>query len=357
MSLYTFIHTFQLLISPEQTNFVCATCESNLSQNAIYVHEIKQNAKNWDIFLKRDNSSNGQLNCNPMLTEEIKIEECDVDNFDNTTDTEICDLFDPSLIIDEQPIEIVDIQTQTPLTYPEILNDNAIVSTPKRKRINRSEQSLYHPKVTTEYERTCKLCNEPTFSSMRRFYIHLREQHPGEKTFTCDICGTKLTTKDLLYTHMRDRHSGGGRKHQCQFCAKLFFSVRELVGHEKIHLNVRSYVCKLCGKAFNQKTILNNHLKSKVHNADYKSLQKKSYKLVYRCELCVPSVIFKTSDERAIHKNRVHRTFECDICKNSFMAKESLDSHKLRHSDKPRKFVCTVSILMTQVFGKRTCAA
>lgn len=129
-------------------------------------------------------------------------------------------------------------------------------------------------------------------------------------------------------------------------------------GHEKLHVNARSYVCNLCGKGFNQKTILNIHLKSKAHNAEYKTIKKKPYKYynysrVYRCELCIPTIVFPTLEERAIHRNAIHKKFECDVCKNSFMAQESLDSHRLLHSNKPRPFICTVGIILIIVYNKR----
>lgn len=111
-------------------------------------------------------------------------------------------------------------------------------------------------------------------------------------------------------THMKDSPSKGGERHQ------------------KIHLNAK----------YKRK-----HTK-KIHKYRTSSTRKQ----VYRCVLCVPQIVFASSYERDTHKNFFHRNFECDVCKNSFMSQETLNSHKLRHSDEPRPFVCTVSKVFIQ---------
>lgn len=119
-------------------------------------------------------------------------------------------------------------------------------------------------------------------------------------------------------------------------------------GHEKLHVNARAYVCNLCGKGYNTKKDLNVHSKSKAHNAQYKPIKNKKYECkTYRCQQCVPSILFLSAAERALHRNAMHKTFECDVCKNTFITLESLESHKALHSDKPRSFVCTVCINLT----------
>lgn len=335
---------FQLPISDEYANFVCSSCVDNLSHYALYAQQIQKNAENWELFLKSGRDvKDCNVDFNPMTVkgiEEIKIEFCE-ESYDNvTTDADIS-------IRDalEQPSLKVEMNSDTESQQP-----TAMAASPKKRKIDHSEPRPFFVNLCTEFERTCKLCDEPTFPSLARFYKHQHQCHPGEKSFVCDICSSKFNNKSRLATHLKDRHARCGRKHQCQFCAKLFYSDREVKGHEKLHVNARSYVCNLCGKGFNQKTVLNIHLKSKAHNANYQTIKakKKPYrynsnlKKVFRCQLCVPSSVFETPEERTAHRNALHRKFECDVCKNSFMAQESLDSHKLLHSNKPRPFVCSV---------------
>lgn len=341
--------SFQLAISDEYPKYVCTVCEANLSQYAIFAQQIEQNAENWEIFLKngidvKDSDEFNQMPVNEI--EEIKIEYFD-ESYDNNvphTDTNIFpDAMEPTMVKVETYNDMVRLDNITGIVKEEL------------RKIGYNEPRPKFVSLSTEYERTCRLCDEPTFCSLTRFYKHQEQYHPKAKSFICDICNSRFKHKYRIVAHMKDRHAKWGKKYQCQFCAKLFYSDREVKGHERLHVNARSYVCNLCGKGFNQKTTLNVHLKSKAHSANYKTKPyKKKPKPIngnknnlnqrLRCNLCIPSSVFSTPEERTFHRNEVHRKFECNICKNAFMTQESLDSHKLTHSDKPRPFVCKVSI-------------
>lgn len=218
---------------------MCWGCETNLSRFALFTQQIEQNARNWEIFLK--NGSDVKDNDNELShieqiseIEEIKIEYCD-ETYDHgpDADTNIFDALETLKV--EQAIDITEESSAT----------DATVRSKRKKNENSEPRPVL---VSMEFERTCKVCDEPTFSSLARFYKHQRQHHPDQKNFICDICSSAFNNKTRLITHMKDRHARGGKKHQCQFCAKLFFSDREVKGHEMVHLNRRSYVCNLCGK-------------------------------------------------------------------------------------------------------------
>lgn len=302
-----------------------------LDQLALFIQQIEENTKNWEIFL-----SSRRMNEPTNISAEIKIEFCE----------EKCD-DDP--IADTHNQDAVDVPLKIEEIFAAPLNDVPATTRKSRKKTKRRSKLSF---VTTEFERTCKHCDEPTFSSLTRLYGHQKLMHPDIRAYSCDLCGNKFRAKDAVIRHMKERHADNGRKHQCQFCAKLFYTDREVRGHEKCHLNERSYICSLCGRGFNNKSELNTHLKSKAHNADYKA--KKYYprksptnatcKKVYRCTLCVPATIFSNPLERTDHRNMAHKIYDCDICKNSFLTIESLNSHKSLHSNKPRPHVCSVRI-------------
>lgn len=340
---------YQLPISSEYPKFVCVSCAEHLHRSARFAQQIEQNAENWETFLnshgyariqKIEQTYPGEFkDCheqlNPEVPNEIKMEICDEfgENVDNVTSCAYDVLELPFLKDDVENIS-------TPIEMP--------ASGKKRKAKRRLGRAITK-KWFTEFDRTCKHCDAPTFPSQAVFDDHQRLMHPGIKPYICDICGKGFSIKFVLTTHLRDRHSNYGRKFQCQFCAKCFYTDREVKVHEKLHLNKRRYNCHLCGKGFNTKSCLNAHLKSKLHNDAYdptlkkKYPRKKIYKKVYRCEQCIPTTVYKTSEERNHHRNVVHKIHVCDICKNSFLTPESLDRHKLLHSDKPRPYVCSVN--------------
>ncbi|KAG4072287.1 hypothetical protein HA402_004219 [Bradysia odoriphaga] len=325
---YTAITKQYLPTSDEYPKFVCRSCEINLSQLARFAQQIEENAENWEIFLSRRRMEE----CADIV-DTIKIEFCE-EECDNgpATDTHIYDALE---VAELPPIKIEEIFA-APLPA---------IDKPRKKYKRKPKPSF----VTTEFERTCQHCDEPTFKSLTRLYDHQKLMHPGIKAYSCDLCGNKFRSKDAVVRHMKERHADNGRKHQCQFCAKLFYTDREVKGHEKCHLNERSYICDFCGKGFNNKSELNAHLKSKAHNANYAMIKHKKYarnkannKIVYRCTLCVPATIYPNLEERRYHRNLVHKVFDCDVCKNSFLTIESLNSHRLLHSNKPRPHVCKV---------------
>ncbi|XP_037024330.1 zinc finger protein 2 homolog isoform X1 [Bradysia coprophila] len=340
---YNTITKQYLPTSDEYPKLVCLTCETRLNQLALFAQQIEKNAENWEIFLASGRTSTDVADtlkdcgddCKPVVeseTIEIKIEFCEGKcDIELDTDANIYDA------LDVPPVKIEEINTES-------FND--VPKAAKRKR--KKTRTLSYANSSTEFERTCKHCDAPTFSSLARMYSHQKQMHPGIKIYSCDHCGATFISKNAVISHMNERHASCGRKHQCQFCAKLFYSDREVRGHEKLHLNARSYVCNLCGKGFNQKTRLNVHLRSKAHNANYKTIKHKKYprkkqvyKKTYRCEQCVPATVHPNADELANHRNLVHKVYECNVCKNSFLTENTLNSHKLLHSTKPRPHVCS----------------
>ncbi|XP_037024329.1 zinc finger protein 718-like [Bradysia coprophila] len=328
---YITISKQYLPTSDEYPKFVCPSCEIYLGQLARFAQQIEENAENWEIFLSRRRMEE----CADIV-DGIKIE-IGEEKCDNgpVNDTYIADALEMAEL---PPMKIEEIFA-APLP--------AIDSIDKpRKKYKRKPKLSF---VTTVFERTCQHCDEPTFSSLTRLYSHQKLMHPDIRAYSCDLCGNKFRAKDAVVRHMKERHADNGRKHQCQFCAKLFYTDREVKGHEKCHLNERSYVCDFCGKGFNNKSELNAHLKSKAHNANYAMIKHKKYarnkannKTVYRCTLCVPATIWSDLEERTKHRDMAHKIFDCGVCKNSFLTIESLNSHKLLHSNKPRPHVCKV---------------
>ena len=110
--------------------------------------------------------------------------------------------------------------------------------------------------------------------------------HKGEK-FTCDVCQRSFTRKDTLTVHLNP-HTGE-RSYACTQCPKSFYTASNLKRHVKMHerksereinkfkadrkqklvdvtvpeddpsITSRTYVCKVCDKAFSKRDLLVKH--------------------------------------------------------------------------------------------------
>ena len=195
-------------------------------------------------------------------------------------------------------------------------------------------------------EYPCDLCDK-SYKCIR--YLKRHEKfHAGK--FKCEFCGVAVTTKDVLETHINNRHKG---PYPCEICGKLFSSIfavsKHKVFHGKIippkkieilkcpicekefkgkfklkeHMNCHSterpHTCDICGASFSHKTSFFTH--KKIHSEDEP----------YSCDVCGKT--FKLSQYLAIHKmTHTDITFNCTMCEKSFSSRKGLCLHKKIHT-------------------------
>ncbi|XP_035701816.1 zinc finger protein 888-like [Folsomia candida] len=91
-----------------------------------------------------------------------------------------------------------------------------------------------HNKPGVEYH--CTICDKrlKTYSGLR---YHMIAKHEEKKrpTLSCEKCEYKTWVKSKLTTHFKRMHENE-KRHQCYFCSKKFFALKDLVGHcNRIH--------------------------------------------------------------------------------------------------------------------------
>ena len=62
--------------------------------------------------------------------------------------------------------------------------------------------------------------------------------------------------------------SGSGGVEQCQLCGKQFTQRCNRIRHERQHMGIFNYRCKLCDRGFNNKDNLHGHMTT-VHGEDH----------------------------------------------------------------------------------------
>ena len=148
----------------------------------------------------------------------------------------------------------------------------------------------------------CFICNE-TFASNLEIVSHFKEAHPGKHPTICLECGKGFYFKHQLTLHSKEIHQMDPTN-TCKNCGKLFSSYAALKNHYQSAHNVEmvaDFVCKKCGKRFQNTNHLKKHLK--VH--------------------------MKTK-------------IVCDTCGKLFASEHNLNYHvKTQHDGSIKKITCT----------------
>lgn len=104
----------------------------------------------------------------------------------------------------------------------------------------------------------CLTCGDkfPTIPDMRQ---HLKFVH-NQKTFGCKFCDMMFLSSSGLLSHTKAKHKPDA-KTMCQICGQAFHNKANLEGHMNMHLGLRPFSCKKCGKSYGHSKSLMTHEK------------------------------------------------------------------------------------------------
>lgn len=118
----------------------------------------------------------------------------------------------------------------------------------------------------------------------------------------------------------------------CEICTKTLADRATLKLHIRVHLGIGLLKCDLCPKSFAKKSFLQFHMKS--HEARDFPCPK--------CDSVLNSRRALRDHTADIHKEaKTERTFMCEICSKVFNRINTLNQHRLTHSDEKR-FKCEI---------------
>lgn len=138
----------------------------------------------------------------------------------------------------------------------------------------------------------CEPCNK-IFASKFKYKIHNEYVHKKLKKMQCNLCPDKFVDYFSRQRHMEEKHG----------------------------VQLLSYKCKQCDRAFNRKYSLTCHV-NRIH------LAKKDV----QCELC-PFMCFNKSELREhMYKHGGDKSFQCSLCQKTFARKKTLTVHMRVHS-------------------------
>lgn len=200
----------------------------------------------------------------------------------------------------------------------------------------------------------CEICNR-IFDNLRLYRIHKRLHSSQIKSWSCERCGKKYSSRNLLEEHNnthigvrpyvcgscgkdfaskytfkahKKTHEARERNFSCSTCDKTFLSAQNLIQHEKTHSESKDYVCHSCGKGFG--SLRNLEVHSVVHSG-YKP---------FICNVCGKAFARKAEIKDHERTHTGERPFQCEFCGAQFSQRSNLQSHKrVTHYD-DRRYRC-----------------
>ncbi|XP_028259738.1 zinc finger protein 271-like [Parambassis ranga] len=211
------------------------------------------------------------------------------------------------------------------------------------KRVRSSPRSL-----------TCSYCGK-VFGRMYHLKRHIvtHRKTANAECYTCPDCQKDFAFPEDLNKHLEihEKENNG----TCPKCDETFGSPEELEKHMEAHR--KSYSCSICGKKFKVEYALKKHVHSHQNGHYYCSLcskhilklsHYKRHMMVHRrresrCPHCDTVFLQLTALKYHLRTHIEERPYQCTICIETFVEKEDLEQHCLKHRKlrKERPYSCT----------------
>jgi len=179
-------------------------------------------------------------------------------------------------------------------------------------------------------EHSCPFCNMKFVLNYRTFLKHKRlceVQHAVGEDFMCSVCGKSFPTNHLMYKHHYMCSGKGTEKRRlkkpCPYegCDYSSYLSRDLDNHvNRVHLNKplsRDFECHLCGKTYNRKHQLDQHVRGDHMNDK-----------PHKCQTCGKAFVRrdKLTQHEATHTGEMRH--KCPFCEKPFINHGTMWSHK-----------------------------
>nr|CAI5827001.1 unnamed protein product [Callosobruchus analis] len=151
-------------------------------------------------------------------------------------------------------------------------------------------------------------------------------RHLDIRNFVCDVCGKSFFRRDALRKHLNCYH-GNVKAFHCKICDKMLKG--HLPQHMRMHKQDKPHGCAHCGSRFAQRSQLTVH--QRIHSGEKP----------YRCEVCWKAFAHSTALKLHTRKHTGEKPFKCVLCVASFTQLPHLKKHMLCVHKSTKPYVCS----------------
>ncbi|XP_061622794.1 gastrula zinc finger protein XlCGF8.2DB-like [Phyllopteryx taeniolatus] len=148
----------------------------------------------------------------------------------------------------------------------------------------------------------------------------MRDTQPGEKPFSCSVCGKSFGRKQHMLRHTR-AHTGE-KPFTCSVCGKKFTQKPNLIHHMRTHTGEKPFSCSVCGKTFPQKPNLIQHMRTHTGEKPFS------------CSVCGARFAHRFSLSVHMRKHTGEKPFSCTVCGQIFSQRANMLTHMRTHAGK-----------------------
>ncbi|XP_029724083.2 zinc finger protein 708 [Aedes albopictus] len=103
-------------------------------------------------------------------------------------------------------------------------------------------------------------CEKPSDQSTTEEVQEILQTKNEKPILKCEKCSRLFTSKKRLWNHMEWHKEQASERLQCEVCHKVFGTRTKFKDHEKYHKSMEKFVCTQCGKSYDRKVRLRNHM-------------------------------------------------------------------------------------------------
>lgn len=191
----------------------------------------------------------------------------------------------------------------------------------------------------------CRLCSR-AFSKKESLASHMKI-HKNDAPLhnatvaiavTCELCSKHFAKAEQLTRHMRSHDEM--KAHQCKICAKRFAHNGTLIDHMNRHNNIKPHQCPYCQKSFHQSCTLKEHIRTHTQETRKlsNSLRLREFQVIFfrfsafLCSECGKAFNNRSNLRQHLIRHSGEKPYPCNQCPSRFSCRAGLRSHLSCHS-------------------------